>query len=639
MYNNIIFNEKKIGITGSTGFLGANFLVNLLKTKEFNNIVEIRAFYSSTRWNPLLLDIDSKKINYQKLDILDYNKCLELTKDLDCIIHFAAVVSFSKKDREKLWKINVEGTENILNAAINNKVKKFILISSVSILDRNSKSIMITEEDIGINDEVNGVIKNKVNKSYKYHSFESKEEIIKFHQMFKNKDLSFLNKIKLPYHDTKLASYIIAKEIAKGKEIEFITILPGTVLGKGDNHYSITKLVDKIYKNSLPFALPGIASFVHVEDLSNGILLAMSKGKNGEDYIISGNKENNIPYRYFMKEIAKKLKNLTKKRIFSNFITLPYFITSIFASFLEFINKNSSITSEIVRSGYSKAIISIEKSEKELGYEVKKNVIDAVNDICEDFIERDISNYEINKKYFMIIRDVICSNWVKKNGKVILNYDNEIENCRRKVYIVHHPTTYDFFTLSHLAKNNFYLAINRAPFDVPVVGYFLSKAGFLPVYRNKEKNSYIIEKMIKRAKNGYPILNSARNEELAVGVKGRLRTGGVVIADLSKADLIPLHIYIEKDKITNYNTYTIQLKKAPVTNFKNALVFVSFLKPLKWEEYHKDNMTKEDYTEVIEKIGNIFDNEDEKIEKSLIENKSYYDTLKRKGGSDIFINY
>lgn len=631
---------KKIGITGATGFLGANFLLKLIKSEEYKEIEKIIAFYSSTRWNPLLLDINEEKLDYQQLNILSYDQCLEKTKDLDCVLHFAAVVSFSKKDRKKSWQINVEGTENILKACCENKVKRFVLISSASILNHIKDDGVITENDIGVNEIDINKDKDFSNKySNKFHSFDSKSQIIQYHQMWKNNDESFLRKIKLPYHDTKLAGYIIAKEIVKDKDIEFITVLPGTVLGKGDNHYSITKLIDRVYKNSLFVTVPGKASYVHVEDLTNGILLAMTKGKNGELYILSGRKEDNLNYNIFMKTVAKKFKQLTKKSVFSNFFVIPSFIAFPVAKFLEFLNPSSAITEGMVRSGYSNSILSIEKAEKELGYKPEKSFGDMIDDLCKDFIERDISNYQIHKKYFMIIRNVICSNWVKKNGKIIVNYDREIENCPKKVYIVHHPTTYDFFTLSHLAKNSFYLAINRAPFDVPIVGYFLSKAGFLPVYKNKEKNSYIIDKMIKRVKNGYPVLNSARNEELATGLKGRLRTGGVVIADFAKADIIPIHIYIEKDRITKYNTYTFQFKKAPVTNFKNALVFVSFLKPIKWEEYHKENMTKDDYKNIIEKIGEIFDKEDEKIEKLLKDNKEYYDSLERKGGSDTFIYY
>lgn len=626
-----LFMPKKIGITGSTGFLGSNFILKLINSDEFSKVDKITAFYSNTRWNPLLLDIKSEKLEYKKLDILDFEKCLESTKNLDCIVHFAAFVSFSKKDLEKLWKINVEGTENILKAAIENKVKRFILISSVSILDHSNDRKILTEKDIGVYSSKEGA-KN-------FHSYQSISQILEYNQRWKNNDKSFLKNIKLPYHDTKLASYVIAKETVRGKDIELITILPGTVIGKGDNHYSITKLVDRVYKNSLLFTMPGNASFVHVEDLSNGIYLAMLKGKKDEDYIITGNIEQNLPYKFFMKTIAKKLNLITKKRYFSSFLTIPYSLALFAVRLMEAIYPNTPVTEEMIISGYSKCSVSIEKAATEIGYKVEKSFEEAVEDLCKDFIDRDISKYEVHKKHFFIIRNVICEPWIKKNCKVIVNYDKGIENCPRRVYIVHHPSTYDFFTLTTLAKNNFYLPINKEAFDVPIVGYFLYKSGFLPVYIGKNKKIDIISPMVKKAKNGYPILNSARNEEFNKGVRGKLRTGGIVIADLAKADIIPIHIYIEKGKIYEYNVIKFNLKKAPATYFKNALVFVSFLKPIKWEEYHKENMTKDDYYKIIENIGEIFDKEDEKIERQLIENKSYYDLIERKGGPNIFVNY
>ena len=626
-----VYLPEKIGITGSTGFLGANFLLKLINSEDYSSIKKIKCFYSSTRWNPLLLDIEDEKIEFEKLDILDYEKCLEKTKDLDCVVHFAAMVSFSKKDLEQQWRINVGGTENMLKAAIENKVKRFVLISSISILNHAIDNKTLTEEDIGINE--------LTNKKYHYHSFDSKEEILKCHNMYKDGDKNFFKKIKLPYHDTKLASFVVAKELVKGKNIELVTVLPGTVLGKGDNHYSITKLVDRVYKNSLFVTLPGLSSYVHAEDLSNGIYLAMIKGKKDETYIISGNKEDNLPYPFFMKSVANKLRKLTKKIIISSFLVLPSFISFPIAKFLEFIYPSSSITEGMVKSGYSKSIISIEKAEKELGYKPFKTFDDMIDDLCKDFLEREISTYIKNKKHFMMIRNLVCSNWVKENARLIINYDKEVEDSPRKVYLVNHPTTYDFFTLVHLAKNNFYLPIEHTAFDVPIVGYFLHNSGFLPVFKKKEKNSEIINKMIAKIKKGLPVLNSIRSEVIASGNLGRLRTGGAVIADLSKADIIPLHIYVEKEKLVKNFLITLKLKKAPIVKFHNALVFVSFLKPLKWKDYHKDNMTKEDYYNIMEKVESIFLQQDEMIEKELKENKSYYDTIKREGGSDIFINF
>ncbi|NMC68069.1 MAG: NAD-dependent epimerase/dehydratase family protein [Spirochaetales bacterium] len=622
---------KKIGITGSTGFLGANFLLKLINSEDYNSIQKIKSFYSSTRWNPLLLDINDKKIEFEKLDILNYEQCIEKTKDLDCVVHFAAMVSFSKKDLGQLWRINVEGTENILRAAIENKIKRFVLISSISILNHAIDDKILTEEDIGTNEQTN--------KKYHYHSFNSKDEIVQCHKLWKEGNKSFLKKIKLPYHDTKLASYVIAKELVKDKDIQLVTVLPGTVLGKGDNHYSITKLVDKVYKNSLFVTLPGKASYVHVEDLSNGIYLSMVKGKKDEDYIISGNIEDNLPYPFFMKSIAKKLKRLTKKIILSRFLVLPSFLSIPVARFLEFIYPSSSITEGMVKSGYSKSVLSIEKAEKTLGYKPVKSFDDMIDDLCKDFLEREISEYIKNKKHFMMIRNLVCSNWVKKNAKLIVNYDKDVEDSPRKVYLVNHPTTYDFFTLVHLAKNNFYLPIEHTAFDIPIVGYFLHNSGFLPVFKKKEKNSEIINKMVDKIKKGLPVLNSIRSGGIASGKPGRLRTGGAVIADLSKADIVPLHIYVEKDRLVKNFLITLKLKKAPIVKFHNALVFVSFLKPLKWSDYHKDNMTKEDYYNIMEKVESLFKQQDELIERKLKEEKSYYDAVKRQGGSDIFINF
>jgi len=668
-----IFIPKSIGITGSTGFLGANMILSLLQTRSNKinsksflsnifsqenklNLTEIRAFYSSTRWNPLLFDVDDPSLNFQHLNILDYGQCLEKTKGLDCIIHFAGMVSFSKKDKLKLWQINVEGSKNLLKAAIENKVKRFILVSSISILTVDENSY----DKITKNPRDRKVILDEKNIT------EDKEKYLDYDLQYAKNNFSFLKKIKYPYNETKLASFLICKQIAKHSDIDFLTILPGTVLGAGDNHFSITELVDNIYNNKLFFSLSGRTSYIHVQDLAKGVLLAMIKGKNLEEYIISGNDSDNITFKDFMVKIANYIKKTYKKRIFSAFISIPGSFARPLSYIMEKISPDTSIPHGMILSATHKEYFSIEKAKIELGYDPENSIEDGIRDLVDFYINFKIGEHRRNYKYFKIIKKVVADPWVKSHGQVIVSGKENIVESPRKIYIVNHPTTFDMFTLIHICKNSFYVPVDKEAFDVPIAGYFMQKAGFIPVI-NEEKKNYrgkkretkekdiknydpaniekpkhrtIIEKISEYARLGYPCLNSIRGGDVTLGKPERLRTGGVVMADLAKADIIPIHIYIEKGKIIQKKILTGKLQFAPFTIYKNAYVILSFLPPIKWKDYHKESMTKEDYQNLINKVDEAFNSYSKELNENIrIDEQGYYKGLKRNKGCDISVEF
>lgn len=75
-------------------------------------------------------------------DILEMEVIL---KDVDTVIHCAGLVSFNKKDKNELYKVNVEVTRNLVNVCLAAKIKKFIHISSIAALGRNKKNLLVGE--------------------------------------------------------------------------------------------------------------------------------------------------------------------------------------------------------------------------------------------------------------------------------------------------------------------------------------------------------------------------------------------------------------------------------------------------------------------------------------------------------------
>ncbi len=62
------------------------------------------------------------------------------------VIHAAAVVSFNSSDHRLMNEVNIEGTKNVINVAIENNIQRFVHISSVAALGRTGMAQMVSEE-------------------------------------------------------------------------------------------------------------------------------------------------------------------------------------------------------------------------------------------------------------------------------------------------------------------------------------------------------------------------------------------------------------------------------------------------------------------------------------------------------------
>lgn len=123
---------KKVLITGGSGFVGKN-LSKVLKDKY-------EIFILDKNENRSKLD----GVNFIKGDICDLKTLNEAFKEIDYVVHLAAIISLKEceEDPEKCKENNVEGTENVFKAAILNNVKKVIYASSAAVYgDISSKAI------------------------------------------------------------------------------------------------------------------------------------------------------------------------------------------------------------------------------------------------------------------------------------------------------------------------------------------------------------------------------------------------------------------------------------------------------------------------------------------------------------------
>ena len=137
----------KLLITGGAGFIGSNFIKYMLNKYPNYEIINLDALtYCGNLEN--LIDIESNP-NYKfiKGDITNNELVIEITKDVDYIINFAAEshVDRSIEDPEIFIKSNILGTQNLLNAARKADVKKYLQISTDEVYGSLGKTGYFTE--------------------------------------------------------------------------------------------------------------------------------------------------------------------------------------------------------------------------------------------------------------------------------------------------------------------------------------------------------------------------------------------------------------------------------------------------------------------------------------------------------------
>lgn len=124
-----MFKNKTLLITGGTGSFG-NAVLNKFISSD---IGEIRIFSrDEKKQHDMRVTYDNPKIKFYIGDVRDYQSILEASRDIDYIFHSAALKQVPSCEFYPIQavKTNVLGTENVLNAAITNNVKKVICLST-----------------------------------------------------------------------------------------------------------------------------------------------------------------------------------------------------------------------------------------------------------------------------------------------------------------------------------------------------------------------------------------------------------------------------------------------------------------------------------------------------------------------------
>jgi len=124
-----MFKNKIILISGGTGSFGSAFLNKIIKAP----FKEVRVFSrDEKKQNDLRNSLKKENIKFYIGDVRDKNSVFEATKNVDYIFHAAALKQVPSCEFYPLEaiKTNILGTQNVLDCAVENNVKKVICLST-----------------------------------------------------------------------------------------------------------------------------------------------------------------------------------------------------------------------------------------------------------------------------------------------------------------------------------------------------------------------------------------------------------------------------------------------------------------------------------------------------------------------------
>ena len=309
-------------VTGATGLVGMHILLDLLlkgekvkatftKNSRLENVKKLFKFYNKESL--------FSEIEWVEMDIEDVIQVFDTVKGVDHVYHSAAIVSFLKRDQSKMSNINIKGTANIVNACLENKVKKLGHVSSVAAIGRKGNGDY-SEENTWLESNDNS-----------------------FYAISKNK-----------------AENEIWRGVQEG--LQSVIINPGIIIGPSTWHRSSTALFKKI-NSGLSFYPTGLNGFVDVRDVSNSIIELMKSSFSSERYILVAE---NLTYESVFKRISKSLNvnpptYVATPRLMNMVWRIEYLISLV-------TGKNPKITKETAKTSSQKNFYSNEKIKKQIGY-------------------------------------------------------------------------------------------------------------------------------------------------------------------------------------------------------------------------------------------------------------------------------
>jgi dihydroflavonol-4-reductase len=329
-------------VTGGTGLLGSHLLLDLVRSGQ-----QVRATKRATSKTEMVCKVFSyyvpnpdelaAKIEWMDADMVDYGAIEDAMGGVDEIYHCGAVVSFYPKDHKAMLKVNIEGTANLVNQAIEHKVSKFCYVSSAATLGRAENTDLSTEETYWVPSKKNSVY--------------------------------------------GISKYGAEREIWRGMEegLNAVIVNPSVILGPGfwQDNSGLFRLVWK----GLKYYTRGVNGYVDARDVTKAMISLMDQQMFGQRFICSAA---NLTYQEFFSLIAKYLDKPAPS------VNVPPAMTSVawrveaVRAFLT--GSKPEVTREMATTTSQVYFYSSEKLRKTINFEFRP-LEESIREICGFYLE------------------------------------------------------------------------------------------------------------------------------------------------------------------------------------------------------------------------------------------------------------
>ena len=317
-----------IGITGVNGFIGQR-----MARRALSEGWTVRGFDIDDSVN----DLAERGVKVAVGDVGDRDFLRKFFDGVDVVFHTAAIVDESG-DAGRFRRVNVEGTQNVVDAASTAGVERMVHLSSVMV-----------------------------------YGFDYPQDVTEDHPLEQQKNI---------YCATKLESDEIAQQAHQEGGLEVVVIRPGDVYGAASRPWMLRPLeMMEAGLFNLPGGGQGLVNHVHVDNLLDAVLLSLEKGATGEVFNITDGQAPQARefFRYHADFLGKKKVPTVPTVVLKSFLTLAGPAWKLMGS-------EPPATPEALQFLLRKHNVSSEKARTMLGFRPRLNLEDGMAQVHDELI-------------------------------------------------------------------------------------------------------------------------------------------------------------------------------------------------------------------------------------------------------------
>jgi len=302
-------------VTGATGFIGSH-VVRLLQIRGDR----IRVFARNSRATQDLQGVGCEVVIGDLKDAVSLVRCVQ---GCQRVYHIAGDYRLWARNPQEIYDNNVAGTRNLLSACCEAGVDRVVYTSTVATVGVRADGLPADESSRRVLDDMIG-----------------------------------------HYNRSKYMAEQVAREFASAG-LPVVIVNPTTPVGAGDHKPSPTgRMILEFIKGRMPAYVDSTLNLAAVADVARGHLLAETKGRVGERYILGGE-------HWSLEELLETVARISGRR--TPRIPIPYFVAFLVGCMDEFVmgsllRRSPIIPLDHVKMARHRMYVSCEKARRELGY-------------------------------------------------------------------------------------------------------------------------------------------------------------------------------------------------------------------------------------------------------------------------------